>query len=199
MYYGSRASWNLRDSHMFDTLKALLDFHGPNSKAVVWAHNSHIGDARATEMSLRGEHNIGQLCREKFGEAAYLVGFGTDSGTVAASSGWDGPMEIKTVRHALPHSYERICHDTGVSQFMLPVRDQSSASLINQLAVPIWRDNLMSTCGLTRPKRLRPFLRRNLKDCQTLIHSDCRVRSRRVGRIKLTLMTTNAPTTTRPD
>ena len=102
MYYGSRASWNLRDSHMFETLKTLLDFHGPESKAIVWAHNSHVGDSAATEMSSRGEYNIGHLCRKEFGDSAYSIGFGTNSGTVAAASDWDGPMEIKTVRPAVP-------------------------------------------------------------------------------------------------
>ncbi|THD70471.1 MAG: protein-L-isoaspartate(D-aspartate) O-methyltransferase [Bradyrhizobium sp.] len=122
MYYGSRASWNLRDSHMFETLKNLLAFHGADSKAVVWAHNSHIGDAAATEMAARGEYNIGQLCREKFDDQAYLIGFGTHSGTVAAASEWGGPMEIKTVRPALPDSYEQLCHATGLARFMLGLR-----------------------------------------------------------------------------
>ncbi|WP_161535420.1 protein-L-isoaspartate(D-aspartate) O-methyltransferase [Bradyrhizobium sp. LCT2] len=122
MYYGSRASWNLRDSHMFDTLKNLLAFHGPGSKAVVWAHNSHVGNASATEMADRGEHNIGQLCRKEFGEQAYLVGFGTHSGTVAAASDWGGPMEVKTVCPSLPNSYEQLCHATGLPRFMLGLR-----------------------------------------------------------------------------
>lgn len=76
MYYGSRASWNLRDTHMFETLQNILDHHGQKSKAVVWAHNSHIGNAKATEMSRRGEPNIGQLCRENFGGQFYHIGFG---------------------------------------------------------------------------------------------------------------------------
>ena len=122
MYYGSRASWNLRDNHMFETLKNLLAFHGKDSKAVVWAHNSHIGNAAATEMAARGEHNIGQLCRKEFGDKAYLVGFGTHSGTVAAASAWDGPMEIKNVRPSLADSYERLCHATGHARFMLGLR-----------------------------------------------------------------------------
>ena len=122
MYYGSRASWNLRDSHMFETLKNLLAYHGSDSKAVVWAHNSHVGNAGATEMAARGEYNLGQLCRREFGEGAYLVGFGTHSGTVAAASEWDGPMEIKTVRPALPNSYEQLCHATGLARFMLGLR-----------------------------------------------------------------------------
>ena len=122
MYYGSRASWNLRDGHMFETLKNLLAFHGTGSKAVVWAHNSHVGNAEATEMAARGEYNIGQLCREEFGDQAYLVGFGTHSGTVAAASDWDGPMEVKKVRPALQGSYEQLCHATGLARFMLGLR-----------------------------------------------------------------------------
>jgi protein-L-isoaspartate(D-aspartate) O-methyltransferase len=122
MYYGSRASWNLRDSHMFETLKNLQAFHGADSKAVVWAHNSHIGNAAATEMAARGEHNIGQLCRREFGDQAYLIGFGTHSGTVAAATEWGGPMEVKTVRPSLPNSYEQLCHATGLARFMLSLR-----------------------------------------------------------------------------
>jgi protein-L-isoaspartate(D-aspartate) O-methyltransferase len=122
MYYGSRASWNLRDGHMFETLKNLLAFHGLDSKAVVWAHNSHVGNAGATEMAARGELNLGELCRKEFGEQAYLVGFGTHSGTVAAASDWDGPMEIKTIRPSLPGSYEQLCHATGMARFMLGLR-----------------------------------------------------------------------------
>jgi erythromycin esterase-like protein len=93
MYYGSRASWNLRDSHMFETLKTLLAFYGPRSEAIVWAHNSHIGNAAATEMFSRGEYNLGHLCRKEFGDLAYAIGFGTHTGTVAAASNWDGPMD----------------------------------------------------------------------------------------------------------
>jgi protein-L-isoaspartate(D-aspartate) O-methyltransferase len=125
MYYGSAQSWNLRDQHMFDTLKNLLAFHGPNSKAIVWAHNSHIGDASATEMSARGEHNIGQLCREEFGAGCYAIGFGTDHGTVAAATDWGGDMEIKRVRPAMQRSYEKLMHDSGLPQFMLPLRASS--------------------------------------------------------------------------
>jgi erythromycin esterase-like protein len=122
MYYGSRASWNLRDTHMFETLKNLLAFHGADSKAVVWAHNSHVGNAAATEMAARGEHNIGQLCRQEFGDRAYLIGFGTHGGTVGAASEWGGPMEIKKVQPALADSYEQLCHATGHARFMLGLR-----------------------------------------------------------------------------
>lgn len=136
MYYGSRASWNLRDSHMFGTLQSLLKFHGPGSKAIVWAHNSHVGDSTATEMSLRGEYNIGHLCREEFGAGACLIGFGTNSGTVAAASEWDGPMEVKTVRPALAGSYEQLCHDADVPRFLLPLRGPVQTELGERLSKP---------------------------------------------------------------
>jgi protein-L-isoaspartate(D-aspartate) O-methyltransferase len=129
MYYGSRPAWNLRDSHMFETLKSLLNFHGPQSKAIVWAHNSHVGDSAATEMSARDEFNIGHLCRQEFGAASYAIGFGTNSGTVAAASNWNEPMEVKIVRPALSRSYERLCHESGSPRFLLPLRRLSPAIL----------------------------------------------------------------------
>ena len=136
MYYGSAESWNLRDSHMFDTLQALLSFYGPGSRAVVWEHNTHVGNAAATEMSRRGEHNVGQLCRERFGERAYSVGFGTDHGTVAAASNWDGPMERMRVRPAHERSYERLCHDSGVPAFALHLRDPRRRAIRDELLPP---------------------------------------------------------------
>jgi protein-L-isoaspartate(D-aspartate) O-methyltransferase len=134
MYYGSAESWNLRDRHMFETLSELLRARGPQAKAVVWEHNSHIGDARHTEMSARGELNLGQLCRESYGSEAYLLGFGTDSGTVAAADDWDGPMRIKEVRPSHPDSYERQCHEAGVPSFLLPLRKEEEVQ--RQLLVP---------------------------------------------------------------
>ncbi|RWB05407.1 MAG: protein-L-isoaspartate(D-aspartate) O-methyltransferase [Mesorhizobium sp.] len=120
MYYGGAESWNLRDTHMFETLEHLLHAGGPNAKAVVWAHNSHIGDARFTEMGVvRDELNIGQLCRQRFGDEAALIGMGTHSGTVAAASDWDGKMEVKQIRASHADSYERLCHDSLVSRFLL--------------------------------------------------------------------------------
>jgi erythromycin esterase-like protein len=126
MYRGAAESWNLRDTHMFETLEQLLAAKGPHSRAVVWAHNSHIGDARATGMGRsRGELNLGQLCRERFGEEAVLVGFGTDSGTVACASDWDEPMEVKRVLPSRPDSYERLAHESEVPRFMLDLRGGS--------------------------------------------------------------------------
>ncbi len=123
MYHGAAESWNLRDTHMFETLCQLLEAKGPDSKAIVWAHNSHIGDASHTEMGqVREELNVGQLCRERFGREAMLIGFGTHTGTVAAASDWDEPMEVKEVRPSLSGSYERVSHDSEVGEFLLDLR-----------------------------------------------------------------------------
>jgi len=92
LYYAEQNSWNQRDQHMFDTLQSILSFRGKNSKAIIWAHNSHVGDARSTQMNARGEFNIGQLVREHYRRSAYLIGFGTDHGTVAAASEWGVPL-----------------------------------------------------------------------------------------------------------
>jgi len=121
---------------MFETLKQLQGFHRPDNKAIVWAHNSHVGNAAATEMSARGETNIGQLCREEFGDSVYSIGFGTDSGTVAAASDWDGPMEIKEVQPSQRGSYERLFHDVGLPGFLLGLRHISSSSLRDALSKP---------------------------------------------------------------
>ena len=136
LYYGSTASWNLRDQHMFDTLESLLAFHGPGSRIVVWEHNSHVGNAAATEMGARGEHNVGQLCRQAHEEDAYLVGFGTDHGTVAAASEWDAPVEIKAVRPAHLDSYERLCHDASVPAFLLALRHPARDAVREELLPP---------------------------------------------------------------
>ncbi len=134
MYYGAHESWNQRDRHMFDTLEALLAFHGPDARAVVWAHNSHLGDASATEMSARGELNLGYLCRQRYGDAAFLIGFGTDRGTVAAARDWDGPMTVMTLRPAHPESYERLCRESGVEAFLLHLREPSRKEVRSELA-----------------------------------------------------------------
>src|SRR5438270_3627149 len=124
MYHGSADSWNLRDIHMFDTLNMILDAKGPGSKGIVWAHNSHIGNAAFTDMGQRREElNIGQLTKEKFGSQARLIGLGTHAGTVAAADDWDEPMEIKRVRPSLPASYERMCHDSQLPSFLLDLRE----------------------------------------------------------------------------
>ena len=136
MYYGSRESWNLRDCHMFDTLQAVLKHRGKDAKAVVWAHNSHVGDAQATEMGARGELNIGQLVREAYGQRSYRIGMGTDHGTVAAAHNWDDPMQVMTVRPSQEDSYEQLCHRSGVKQFLLPLRRSDNREINEALRVP---------------------------------------------------------------
>ena len=124
MYHGSAESWNLRDTHMFETLNMILDAKGPNSKAIVWAHNSHIGNAAFTDMGMhRDELNIGQLVKEKYDARALLIGFGTHSGTVAAADDWDEPMKVKSVRPSLPESYERVSHESETPRFLLDLRE----------------------------------------------------------------------------
>jgi erythromycin esterase-like protein/predicted phosphoribosyltransferase len=139
MFRGRQESWNVRDRHMVDTLGELAAFlstrspsggspmrqppWGGTARIVVWAHNSHLGDARATEMGDRGELNLGQLVRERAGTDAVLIGFTTHDGTVTAASEWDLPPERKTVRPSLPGSFERLFHETGVERMLLPLRD----------------------------------------------------------------------------
>jgi erythromycin esterase-like protein len=116
-------SWNLRDQHMVETLDALLNHLGASSaKIAVWAHNSHLGDARATQMGDSGELNVGQLLRQRYGKDAVLVGFTTYTGTVTAASNWDAPAERKRVRPALAGSYEELFHATGIPGFLLNLR-----------------------------------------------------------------------------
>ena len=137
MYYGSQESWNLRDQHMFDTLVRILTWAGADSKAVVWAHNSHIGDARFTDMGMEhGELNLGQLCRQAYGNRAALIGFGTHTGTVAAASAWDAPMEIKTVRPSRADSYEALFHQIGLGRFLLDLRAGKNDGARRVLAQP---------------------------------------------------------------
>jgi erythromycin esterase-like protein len=123
MFAGRVSSWNLRDQHMVDTLDALADHltrqRGRPAKIVVWAHNSHLGDARATELGSQGELNVGQLVRERHGGDCRLIGFTTYTGTVTAADDWDGPAERKWVRPALPDSIEELLHETGEKEFML--------------------------------------------------------------------------------
>jgi erythromycin esterase-like protein len=131
MFRQPHTTWNLRDTHMFDTLDALMQHQeqlGQYTRAVVWEHNSHIGDSRATEFAQRGQLNIGQLARQKFGSACCLIGFTTYEGTVMAAPEWGAPGEVKTVREALQGSFEDLLHRVGSEQFILPVRGNSVLS-----------------------------------------------------------------------
>lgn len=132
--YGSRVNtWNLRDEHMTATLFSLqryLRARGGKGKVVVWAHNSHVGDARATEMGWGGEHNIGQLVRMRAGQDdVFLIGFTTYTGSVSAASNWDGPVELFRVRPALPESYEALFHSTNLDRFYLPLHAPAAQPL----------------------------------------------------------------------
>ena len=131
MFAGRVTSWNMRDKHMAQTLEALIEHldGGPEpARIVVWAHNSHVGDARATEVSADGQLTIGQLARERYGEACRLIGFSTYSGTVTAASEWGGPTERKNVRPALAGSIEELLHETGRREFIVPMHDGSPAA-----------------------------------------------------------------------
>jgi len=133
MFRGRVTSWNMRDEHMAQTLNSLqihLDKHSGTEPAriVVWAHNSHVGDARATEVSADGQLTIGQLAREKYGAGCRLIGFSTYSGTVTAASEWGGIAERKVVRPALTGSIEKLLHDSGKASFLVPMHDGSPAA-----------------------------------------------------------------------
>jgi erythromycin esterase-like protein len=126
MFRGRQSSWNLRDTHMAETVEAIRSYLGRRGhapKIVLWAHNSHLGDARATEMGQRGELNVGQLIRQRHPQSAVLIGFTTYTGTVTAAHEWDDPGEVKRVRPALPDSFELAFHNTGLSRFFLPLAD----------------------------------------------------------------------------
>ncbi|AFZ67697.1 erythromycin esterase family protein [Deinococcus peraridilitoris] len=120
--FGGASSWNVRDQHMFETLEAIRTHLGKDARIVVWAHNSHLGDARATEMGRGGELNVGQLVRQRHGQAALLVGFTTHTGSVTAAQAWDAPAQRMQVRPSLEGSYERLFHDTGLPNFLLDLR-----------------------------------------------------------------------------
>ena len=133
MFRGRVSSWNLRDRHMAETLEALvhhLERHGRRAKLAVWAHNSHLGDARATEMGRGGELNVGQLVRERFRDDCVLIGFTTHHGTVTAASDWDAPAQRKRVRPALPDSYEELLHDVEIPRFLLTLRGSPIADAL---------------------------------------------------------------------
>jgi erythromycin esterase-like protein len=135
MFRGRVSSWNLRDRHMAETLDAIeahLRETGRSAKLVVWAHNSHLGDARYTDMGRQGELNLGQLARERFGDDACLIGFSTHTGTVTAAHDWDEPGKRRRVRPSLPDSYERVFHEVserrGEAGFLLRLRDETEAT-----------------------------------------------------------------------
>lgn len=137
MYRGSTESWNLRDRHMFDTLQALLNRRGPEARAVVWAHNSHIGNAAGTAMGWRGEFNIGELSRIAWGRQAVLIGMGTDRGSVAAAEDWDAEMQVMEVRPSLDDSWEHHFLEAGIAASLTDWRDPVCSELREALSEPL--------------------------------------------------------------
>ena len=172
MFGGRASSWNLRDTHMADTIDALaahIRRGGRDAKIVVWEHNSHLGDARATEMSRGGEINVGQLMRERHGDDTRLIGFSTYTGTVTAASGWDAPAERKQVRPGMSGSYEELFHELGVPDFYLPLRD-------NAAAAPLERQRLQRAIGVIyqpRTERMSHYFHASLpRQFDAMIHFD---------------------------
>jgi len=172
MFSGRVSSWNLRDRHMAGTLDALaahLDRQGKRTKVVVWEHNSHIGDARATAMSTDGELNVGQLMRERYGSEVVLIGFSTYTGTVTAASDWDAPYERKRVRPALPGSYEALFHEAGFSRFLLNLTDGKSKQGLQEPRL----ERAIGVIYLPRSERISHYLNAHLPNqFDAIIHLD---------------------------
>lgn len=137
MYRASASSWNLRDNHMFDTLKQVLKHRGRGAKAVVWAHNSHVGDAAATAMGWQGQFNLGQLCRIGWGQDAVLIGMGTDRGEVAAAHDWGGQLQIKQVAPSRSDSWEQRFLRAGLPAALTDWRGAGKATLRHTLTEPL--------------------------------------------------------------
>jgi erythromycin esterase-like protein len=184
MFHGPVSSWNLRDRHMSDTLDALFSYlsqNGANAKIVVWAHNSHLGDARATHMGDIGELNLGQLIRDRYGRDTVLVGFTTYSGTVTAASEWDAPAERKRVRHALPGSYEALFHEIGIPAYLL-ILNKRDRRLI-ELPSPLL-ERAIGVIYLPRTERASHYFRARLHEqFDVVIHFD---KTRAVEPLELT-------------
>jgi erythromycin esterase-like protein len=133
MFGGRIESWNLRDTHMVETLDALIGWtnrQAGDARLVVWAHNSHLGDARATQMGEWGELNVGQLVRQKYGDQACLIGFSTHTGTVTAARDWDAQVEQRRVRPSMPGSYERLFHEVGLERFFVRLHEEPLRSTL---------------------------------------------------------------------
>jgi erythromycin esterase-like protein len=134
---GGPASWNVRDHHMVETLERLMAFHGPHAKAIVWEHNTHVGDARFTDMARAGMVNVGQLVRQAHGnDDVVIVGFGTHRGTVIAAQEWGAPMQLMPVPEARRESYEAVLHHTGIPDFLLPFAVRETHPVVDELREP---------------------------------------------------------------
>jgi erythromycin esterase-like protein len=172
MFGGRVESWNLRDTHMMETLDALCEWVAKQSgraRAVVWAHNSHLGDARATQMGEWGELNVGQLVRQKYSERAFAIGFSTHTGTVTAARDWDRPAEQRRVRPSLDGSYERLFHDTGIDRFLLRLLDEP----IRELLTPTRLERAIGVIYVPETERASHYFRARLaRQFDMMIHID---------------------------
>jgi erythromycin esterase-like protein len=167
MFAGHAESWNIRDRHMAEMLELLME-NRKDARIVVWAHNSHLGDARATEMSAREEINLGQLTRERFGHEAFLLGFTTYSGEVTATSQWDGPAERKRVRPALEKSYEELFHRTRIDNFLLRLHGAVAEALDESLL-----ERAIGVIYLPQSERVSHYFRCRLpRQFDAVIHID---------------------------
>ena len=172
MFGGRVESWNLRDTHMMETLEALLTHVAQTSgtaRAVVWAHNSHLGDARATQMGDIGELNLGQLVRQKFGHESRLVGFTTHTGTVTAASDWDDPAQRMRVRPSMTGSYERLFHDVGLDRFLLLLEEGDARELL----IPARLERAIGVIYRPDTERMSHYFRARLPEqFDAVIHID---------------------------
>ena len=171
MFESRVESWNLRDQHMVETLNALVQYFGGSSaKIIVWAHNSHLGDARATQMGDSGEWNVGQLVREQYGKDAVLVGFTTYPGTVTAASNWDAPAARKRVRPAIEDSYESLFHLTAITCFLSNLRGAAWLSgVLNQIGL----ERAIGVIYLPESKRVSHYFYAHIADqFDAVIHLD---------------------------
>jgi erythromycin esterase-like protein len=175
MYAARDESWNLRDTHMAETLAALREHlsqrKGAPAKIIVWAHNSHIGDARATEMGHRGQLNLGQLVRENKPQGgSFLLGFTTHTGSVTAASEWDGPAKEKKVRPSLSDSYENLFHQAGMPRFVLPL---GRASCLHEMAARNLQERAIGVLYLPRSERASHYFEADMaSQFDAVLHVD---------------------------
>jgi erythromycin esterase-like protein len=174
LFSGRVSSWNLRDQHMMETLVTLVEHlertESP-AKVVVWAHNSHLGNASATEMAERGEFNLGELVRERYGREAVLIGFTTYTGTVTAASDWDEPAERKQVRPALPGSYEALFHEARPDRFWLEF--QKHPNLAARLRTPAQLERAIGVIYRPETERVSHYFEARLPDqFDAVLHFD---------------------------
>jgi erythromycin esterase-like protein len=174
MFAGRQETWNLRDTHMVGTVEALLKHldrtRGQSTRAVLWAHNSHLGDARETEMGDRGEINVGQLCRQRWPGQTFNIGFTTHAGSVAAADNWGQDVQKKLVNPSLDGSYERLLHEVNLDRFILIFKDVPSLA---KLLTPRRLERAIGVIYRPRTERLSHYFTASLpRQFDAVIHVD---------------------------